>query len=138
MSDDSLPNVDEEQLQPLDLQALISTPRSIYKPRVLTPPVGRSGAEPSSPKRCHGTKRGQWPRLVEVDRLLLSARLEKQTFTRGPPNASLVFRVTTAQVECCTLPGLVAFCHDMLCQCLGVTIAGRQGEAENAIDPKRR
>ncbi|WP_281004791.1 arsenical resistance protein ArsH [Mesorhizobium hawassense] len=34
MPDDSLPNVDEEQFQPIDLQALLETPRSIRKPCV--------------------------------------------------------------------------------------------------------
>ncbi|RUU14276.1 arsenical resistance protein ArsH [Mesorhizobium sp. USDA-HM6] len=33
--DDSLPNVDEEQFQPIDQQALFEAPRSIHKPRVL-------------------------------------------------------------------------------------------------------
>ena len=33
--EDALPNVDEEQFQPIDFQALFDTPRSIHKPRVL-------------------------------------------------------------------------------------------------------
>ncbi|RUY22866.1 arsenical resistance protein ArsH [Mesorhizobium sp. M7A.F.Ca.US.001.04.1.1] len=33
--EDSLPNVDEEQFQPIDIQALLDAPRSIHKPRVL-------------------------------------------------------------------------------------------------------
>ncbi|TIS95082.1 arsenical resistance protein ArsH [Mesorhizobium sp.] len=35
MPEDSLPNVDEDQFRPIDLQALLDVPRSIHKPRVL-------------------------------------------------------------------------------------------------------
>lgn len=35
VADDALPNVDEEQFRPIDMQVLLDTPRSIHKPRVL-------------------------------------------------------------------------------------------------------
>jgi arsenical resistance protein ArsH len=35
MAEDSLPNVNDEQLRPIDLQALFDAPRSSHKPRVL-------------------------------------------------------------------------------------------------------
>lgn len=35
VADDALPNVDEEQFRPIDMQVLLDAPRSIHKPRVL-------------------------------------------------------------------------------------------------------
>lgn len=34
-ADDTLPNVDDEQSRPIEMQALLDAPRSIHKPRVL-------------------------------------------------------------------------------------------------------
>ncbi|ESW66455.1 hypothetical protein X773_30835 [Mesorhizobium sp. LSJC285A00] len=34
-ADDTLPNVDDEQFRPIEMQALLDAPRSIHKPRVL-------------------------------------------------------------------------------------------------------